>query len=111
DPNIILTKGKVAKITEDPETKDVIVVVEDISGGSKVTGKFDMVVLAAGMVPGTKDSTIGIDIPLTEEGFVNAPVMKKGIYAVGTLKSPVDVARSVQDATGATVKSIQSLKR
>ena len=110
DPNITLTKGKVAKITEDPETKDVVVVVEDISGGSKVTKRFDMVVLAAGMVPNTKDSLIGMDIPLTEEGFVNAASLKKGIYALGTLKSPVDVARSVQDATGATVKSIQSMK-
>jgi len=30
---------------------------------------------------------------------------------VGTTKSPADVARSVQDATGAVIKSIQSVNR
>jgi heterodisulfide reductase subunit A-like polyferredoxin len=52
-----------------------------------------------------------MNIPLTDEGFVNAPSLQKGVYAVGTLKSPVDVARSVQDATGAVLKGIQSLVR
>ncbi len=111
DPNVTLTKGKVAGITEDPATKDVIVEVEDIYGGSKIKATFDMVVLAAGMVPGTKDTKIVKDISYTPDGFVDASTAKKGIYAVGTLKSPVDVARSVQDATGAVIKGIQSLRR
>lgn len=111
DPNVILTKGKVAGITEDPKTGDVIVEVEDIYGGGKVKATFDMVVLAAGMVPGTKDSRVVKDITYTPDGFVDASTAKKGIYAVGTLKSPVDVARSVQDATGVAIKSIQSLRR
>src|SRR3990172_3436276 len=111
DKNVTLTKGKVAKITEDPATKDVIVEAEDIAAGSKIKASFDMVVLAAGMAPSTKESTCGMNIPLTDEGFVNAPSLQKGVYAVGTLKSPVDVARSVQDATGAVLKGIQSLVR
>src|SRR3989304_4087817 len=58
DPNVTLTKGKVAKITEDTETGDVELVVEDILAGKKITEKYDMVVLAAGMVPSTKASKI-----------------------------------------------------
>lgn len=108
DPNVTLTKGKVAKITEDPSTKDVIVEVEDIMAGKKIKAKFDMVVLAAGMVPSTKNSKISEDISYTADGFVVPSSLKKGIYAVGTLKSPVDVAKSVQDATGIAIKSIQS---
>ncbi len=111
DPNVILTKGKVAGITEDPKTKDVVVEVEDIYGAGKIKATFDMVVLATGMVPGTKDWRIVKDITYTPDGFVDASTAKKGIYAVGTLKSPVDVARSVQDATGVAIKSIQSLRR
>jgi quinone-modifying oxidoreductase subunit QmoA len=111
DPGIALTKGKVAGVTEDPATGDVIVEVEDIFGGSKIKAAFDMVVLATGMVPGTKDSKMVKDISYTPDGFVDASTAKKGIYAVGTLKSPVDVARSVQDATGVAIKSIQSLRR
>lgn len=111
DPEVTLTKGKVAGITEDPATGNVIVEVEDILGGKKIKAAFDMVVLATGMVPGTQETKIVKDITYTPDGFVDASTAKKGIYAVGTLKSPVDVARSVQDATGVAIKSIQSLRR
>lgn len=111
DPNVIFTKGKVAGITEEAGTNDVIVEVEDIYAGSKIKAKFDMVVLATGMEVTTKGSKVGIDIPYTPDGLVDDAVLKKGIFAVGTMKSPADVARSVQDATGAAIKSIQSVKR
>lgn len=111
DPNVIFTKGKVAGITEEPGTNDVIVEVEDIYGGSKIKAKFDMVVLATGMELSTKGAKVGIDIPYTPDGLVDDAVLKKGIFAVGTMKSPADVARSVQDATGAAIKSIQSVNR
>jgi quinone-modifying oxidoreductase subunit QmoA len=106
DSNVTLTKGKVAKITEDGATGDVIVTAEDVLAGRKITEKYDMVVLAAGMVPSTKDSAIPAGISYTDEGFVIPASLKKGMYAVGTLKSPVDVAKSVQDATGVAIKSI-----
>ncbi|MCX5717511.1 MAG: heterodisulfide reductase subunit A, partial [Nitrospirae bacterium] len=89
----------------------VIVEAEDIMAGKKIKAKFDMVVLAAGMVPSTKNSKISEDISYTPDGFVVPSSLKKGIYAVGTLKSPVDVAKSVQDATGVAIKSIQSARR
>lgn len=111
DPNVTLTKGKVAGISEDPATQDVIVEVEDIFGGSKVKATFDMVVLATGMVPSNGNAKNMKDVAYTPDGFVDASKTKKGVYAVGTLKSPVDVARSAQDATGVVIKSIQSLRR
>jgi quinone-modifying oxidoreductase subunit QmoA len=111
DPNVIFTKGKVAGITEEPKTKDVTVEVEDIYGGGKIKATFDIVVLATGMDLATKGSKVGTDISYTPDGLVDDSALKKGIYAVGTLKSPADVARSVQDATGAAIKCIQSLNR
>jgi len=111
DPNVTFTKGKVAGITEEPGTNDVIVEVEDIYAGSKIKAKFDMVILATGMELSTKGAKVGVDIPYTPDGLVDDAVLKKGIYAVGTMKSPADVARSVQDATGAAIKSIQSVNR
>lgn len=111
DPNVIFTKGKVAQITEDSVTKDVTVVAEDIYGGGKIKATFDMVVLATGMEPSTKSSKVGIDVSYNPDGLVDDALLKKGVYAVGTLKSPADVARSVQDATGAAIKCIQSIKR
>ena len=111
DPNVIFTKGKVAKITEEAGTKDVTVEVEDIFKGSKIKATFDMVVLATGMDLTTKSSKVGTNITYTPDGLVDDSALKKGIYAVGTLKSPADVARSVQDATGAAIKCIQSVRR
>ncbi len=110
DPGVTLTKGKVARITE-AAGGDVEVVVEDVLAGNKITEKYDMVVLAAGMVPSTKAAKIPGEISYTHEGFVVPSFLKKGMFAVGTLKSPVDVARSVQDATGAAIKTIQSARR
>lgn len=111
DQNVTFTKGKVARITEDPETGDVTLEAEDVMSGKKVKATFDMVVLATGMVPSTRAAKIPGEVSYTPEGFVAAAALKKGMTAVGTLKSPVDVARSVQDATGAAIKSIQSARR
>jgi len=78
DPNVSFTKGKVAMITEDPETKDVIVEAEDIMAGKKIKVKFDMVVLAAGMVPSTKAARIPGDISYTPGRFCCGSLAEKG---------------------------------
>jgi quinone-modifying oxidoreductase subunit QmoA len=109
DQNVSFLKGKVAKI-EQAQNGDVAVTAEDIHGGGKVTENFDMVVLATGMQP-TTGSLAGAGIAATDDGFVDQATLPKGIYATGTLKTPVDVARSAQDATGVVMKSIQSLRR
>jgi quinone-modifying oxidoreductase subunit QmoA len=109
DANVSFLKGKVAKI-EQGENGDVKVTAEDIHGGGKITETFDMVVLATGMEP-TARSLKGAGVPVTDDGFIDQTTLPKGIYATGTLKTPVDVARSAQDATGVVMKSIQSLRR
>jgi quinone-modifying oxidoreductase subunit QmoA len=109
DQNVSFLKGKVAKV-EQAQNGDVKVTAEDIQGGSKITETFDMVVLATGMQPST-ESFKGAGITPTDDGFVDQAMLPKGVYATGTLKTPVDVARSAQDATGVVMKSIQSLRR
>lgn len=108
DPNVTLIKGKVARITEDAATGNVILEAENILSGKKMKAAFDMVVLATGMEP----SFAGAKAPAetTGEGFVKSAA-RKGIYAVGTAKGPVDVSKAVQDATGVAIKSIQSARR
>ena len=78
---------------------------------AKFKETFDMVVLATGMDLTTKGSKVGTSISYTPDGLVDDAALKKGIYAVGTLRSPADVARSVQDATGVVIKCIQSVNR
>jgi quinone-modifying oxidoreductase subunit QmoA len=108
DANVTLTKGKVAKITEDGKTGDVTVVAEDALSGKKITRTFDMVVLATGMQPSGEASKVP-GISYTADGFAPAEDQQKGVISVGTGKTPLDVQRSVQDSTGAAIKCIQSL--
>jgi quinone-modifying oxidoreductase subunit QmoA len=111
DENIVVKKGKVAKIEEDPQTKDLNLEVEDILGGGKLRVKADMVVLASGMVPSLAASPLPLTLSVDEYGFCAPGEQPRGIIAAGTAKGPTDVASAVQDATGAALEAIQSLKQ
>jgi quinone-modifying oxidoreductase subunit QmoA len=111
DENVHLIRGKVAKITQEPGTDNVVVVAENTATGDKQSMVFDMVVLAAGMVPSTKASPFPLPLSYTPDGFVIQDLLPPGVYAVGTLKGPLDVTKSVQDGTGAALKSLIALGR
>jgi quinone-modifying oxidoreductase subunit QmoA len=104
DDAIELVKGKVGKIEEDPQTKALRVTVEDTISGKKTTRNFDLVVLAAGIVPRT--ANLPPSLSLDEFGFVasNASV---GIFSAGCVKRPAEVSATVRDATGAALKALQ----
>ena len=111
DQNVKLIKGKVAKVSEDTATGDIVVEAEDIFAGGKVKVAVDMCVLATGMQPTVSDVKLPSDIKINENGFAVIGKDQKGIYAVGCTKDPVDVAKSVQGATGAALKAIQTVGR
>ena len=111
DENVSLIKGKVAKVSEDPATKDIIVEAEDILAGGKIKVNVDLCVLATGMAPTAAELKLPSDIKLNENGFVVPGKDQQGIYAVGCVKDPADVAKSVQGATGAALKAIQTVGR
>jgi quinone-modifying oxidoreductase, subunit QmoA len=105
DENIILTKGKIVNITEDPVTKDVILEGEDILSGKKIRRAFDMAVLATGMQPNTSVEKVPAEgVSYDEFGFI---VSDYGIHAAGVSKRPMDVGTCLQDATGAALKALQ----
>lgn len=108
--NVKLIKGKVASVTSG-SNGDVIVEAEDILAGEKIKVTVDMVVLATGMQPEVADLKLPSDIKINENGFAVIGKDQKGIYAVGCAKDPVDVAKSVQGATGAALKAIQTVGR
>jgi len=109
--DITLIKGKVGEITEDPLTKDLIVQVENQETGHIMKEKFDMVVLATGMVPATVGLKVPVEITYDEDGFIATDSQQPGIYGAGCVKKPMDVASSVKDATAAALKAIQSTVR
>jgi len=111
DEKVHLIRGKVAKVTQAPGSDDVVVVAENTATGDKQSQTFDMVVLAAGMVPSTKSSPCPLPISYTPDGFIIEELLPPGVYAVGTLKGPLDVTKSVQDGTGVALKSLIALGR
>lgn len=109
DEKITLLKGKVAKVEEEPGTADLQVAAEDVLSGKKRTRKFDLVVLAAGIVPQTEKLPAGF--ALDEFKFLSVPDGKAGLYGAGCARRPADVSASVQDATGAALKALQCVAR
>ncbi|MDQ1240122.1 MAG: quinone-modifying oxidoreductase, subunit QmoA [Thermodesulfobacteriota bacterium] len=105
DEKILLTKGKIVNITEDPRTKDVILEGEDILSGTKIRRTFDMAVLAVGMQPNTMEEKVPVSgVTYDEFGFL---VSDEGVHPAGVCRRPMDVGTCLQDATGAALKALQ----
>ncbi|MEN6437332.1 MAG: CoB--CoM heterodisulfide reductase iron-sulfur subunit A family protein [Syntrophobacter sp.] len=112
DPRVRLIKGKAGEIRENPQTGMVTVQVEDQATGGILREEFDLVVLAAGMVPGTARTKIPVEAAVYDEyGFVINDGTIPGIIGAGCVRSPSDVAASVQDATAAVLRAIQACRR
>jgi quinone-modifying oxidoreductase subunit QmoA len=111
DENLHFFKGKVAKITQDPSGKGLVLRVEDTTTESLQEITVDLVVLATGMQPNTSDAPLPIQVPYDDYGFVASQSAKPGVYAAGTTRTPTGVAEAVQDGTAAALKAIQSIAR
>ena len=105
DEKIHFHRGKVAKISENPENGNLILEAENTLTGEIVKTEVEMAVLATGMVPNTADEAPPLETPLDEFGFI-APDSTTGIIGAGVAMRPQDVATTVQDATGAALRAI-----
>ncbi len=109
DEKVELNKGKVAKIEEDSQTGDLLVTAENTLSGDRTTHRFNLVVLATGIVPQTEG--LPSFFSLDEFRFVSNGSEKPGLYCAGCVRRPSDVATSIQDATGAAFKAFQCAVR
>ena len=109
DENIFLIKGKVAEVSEDPETKDITVVAEDTISGDKVQQSAQLVVLATGMQPTAVNAKLPADLQYNSDGFIVNDFETGGMFAAGCANKPADVVSSNQNATGMALKAIQTL--
>ena len=107
DEKFFFHRGKVGKITENPDNKNVILEAENTLTGDITRMEVDLAVLATGMVPNTADDAPPLDTPLDEFGFI-APHTDTGVIGAGVASRPVDVAASVQEATGAVLRAINA---
>lgn len=109
DENVFLIKGKVAEVSEDPETGNITVVAENAVTGEKVKETVEMAVLATGMQPTTATAKLPADLKHNEDGFIINDFEKGGMFAAGCANKPSDVVSSNQNATGMALKAIQTL--
>jgi quinone-modifying oxidoreductase, subunit QmoA len=111
DESISFVKSKIAMITEDEESGDLLLEGENTNTGEQIRTRCDMVVLATGMVPNGFPSGIGVEVSCDDYGFVRNDPEAPGIYGAGCVRRPTEVASSVQDGTAAALKAIQSIAR
>ncbi|MCK5170345.1 MAG: hydrogenase iron-sulfur subunit, partial [Bacteroidales bacterium] len=120
DDQIFFTKGEIEEITEG--NNNLKVNVKDTLLGETISLSVDMIVLATGMVPaGTEDLNLnyrlGKGLPelkynFSDSHFICFPyeTRRTGIYAAGSLRAPMDIASSKEDAIGAMLKAIQCVE-
>jgi quinone-modifying oxidoreductase subunit QmoA len=109
DNMVSFVKGKVAKVYKDLPGDDLILDVQDTMTRDNLHEKFDLVVLATGVVPNEIGFQLPAGLEFDQYGFWDGTASVDGIYPVGCAKRPCDVSRSTKDATGAALKAIQCL--
>lgn len=107
DENVVLTKSKIARVTLDKESGQMLVQGEDIGRGEKVKQLVDLVVLAVGMKPGTASCKPSLEMEYDDFGFVTGSG-SSGLIPAGCVKAPMEVAASLQDSTAAALKAIST---
>jgi quinone-modifying oxidoreductase subunit QmoA len=110
DEKFFFHRGKVGKITEIPDSKNVVMEAENTLTGEIMKVEVDMAVLATGMVPNTADEPPPLNTELDDYGFI-ASSNGAGVIGAGVAVAPVDVATTIQDATGAALKAINVGRR
>jgi len=124
DPGIFLTKGEVIQVSKNGG--GLTITAENTLLGENVELSADMVVLAAGMVPATKDDPVvnlayrqgpgfrdnAIFNEYADSNYICFPyeTQRTGIYAAGAIRRALTVEESMEDATGAALKAIQCLE-
>ena len=111
DPNVSFIKSKVASITEDEETGDVILHGVDTEGYHRYSNRHDLCVLAIGMEPSVPAGEFPIELVVDDNGFIQRDPANGAIFAAGCAEDALDVNRAVQSGTAAALKAIQVVNR
>ncbi len=105
-------RSKVAEISEDPETHDLLLRYVD-ENGEIVEEKFELVILAVGIktTEETRNLAKMMDVELEEHDFCKTSpfspmtTTRLGVFATGPFVSPMDIPESVAQASGAASKA------
>lgn len=110
DKTVNFIKSKVASITEDKGTGDPILHGVDTEGYDRYSNRHDLVVLAVGMEPSTRDD-LPMALVVNRNGFIEPDEENGGVFAAGCAADALDVNRAVQSATASALRAIQVVNR
>ena len=118
---ITFIRGRPTEIKEDPETKNLIVRVEDTSVGRLIEIEAEMVVLSTAAIPskGAEDLARILNISRGLDGFFmeSHPKLKPldtsvdGIFLAGACQGPKDIPYSVSQGAGAAARAATILSK
>lgn len=111
DPKVKFIKSKVANITEDASSGDVVLHGVDTEGYHRYDNRHDLCVLAIGMEPSVDTKTLAGSVAVDSSGFMEVSQADGAIFGAGCATNALDVNRSVQSATAATLRAIQVVNR
>ncbi len=114
-------RGRVSKIIEDPETKNLIIRAEDMTLGDPIELEADLVVLSTAAIPnkGTDEMSRILNITRGADGFFmeSHPKLKPidtatdGILLAGACQGPKDIPYSVSQGSGAASRAATILSQ
>jgi len=119
----VFVKGTVKSVEK--KNGAVQVVADDALSNDELQFEVDVVVLATGLEPATKDGASilnlayrqGKEMPTRAHGFPNShficfpyETQRTGIYAAGTVRQPMDADAASTDGIGAALKAIQCVE-
>jgi quinone-modifying oxidoreductase subunit QmoA len=110
DTTVSFVKSKVARIAENQENANPILHGVDTEGYHRYATEHDLVVLAVGMEPEVTGVKLPSDIIQDSSNFIEGS-KDGGMFGAGAASSPLDVNRSVQSATAASLKAIQVIHK
>ncbi len=124
DDGIFMTKGSVTSVVQQGNGLSVTAI--NTLLGENIAIKADLVVLAGGMVPVTKDDPVinlayrqgpafrdnDIFGQYADSNYICFPyeTQRTGVYAAGAIRRAMTIEESMEDATGAALKAIQCIE-
>ncbi len=112
---IHFVNGRVGEISEDPETRNLRLISDDIINDSIVHAEHDLIVISPGIQPSTCSEAIyeQIGVDLDDEGYIEEshPILgpvstrNRGIFVCGCSEGPKDIPDSVAAGSAAAMKA------
>jgi len=118
---IKMIRGRPSEILEDPETRNLIIRVEDVNLGENLEIETELVVLSTAAIPSEGSDKLAaiLHIPRGTDGFfleshlklkpLDTPV--DGIFLAGSCQGPKDITYSVSQGIGAAARAASILSK